>query len=265
MKNQKKKPSKAKNDENTPDLFYGIHAVKELLEQRPDAIEELLIVEGAKGRLNHLAKVGRSQRVLVRYRPRTFFERHLAGKPHQCIAARMRTFTYHAWEELIEKADPAHPLLFLVGVQDPGNMGALIRSAKAFGAKGVLITRRDGCAVSPTVIKASAGAAVDMPVAQVNQIPPFIEALKEKGWWLLGLHPRGENMEQFDLQRPTVFVLGAEGKGLKPSVEKQCDALLGIPMVPGWDSLNVSVSGGIALYEWRRQNPFEGDQEIVFD
>lgn len=251
------KQDKKKEAEDTG-LYYGIHTVQELL-QRPEAIEEIFVVEGPKGRLVHLAKVGRSNGVIVRYRPKSFFEKQLPGKPHQCVAVRMKTFGYASLEALIEAPTQESLLLFLVGVQDPGNLGALIRSAKAFGARGVVITAREGCSVTPAAIKASAGAAATIPVAQVTQIHQAILAMKEVGWWLLGLSAEGETIDSFDLQRPTVFVLGAEGKGLKPSVQKHCDVTLGIPMAPGWDSLNVSVSGGIAMYEWRRQQPFVQD------
>lgn len=236
------------------DLFYGINAVGQLVAQQPAAIEELIVIEGAKGRLAHLAKQARKEGVLLRYRPKTYFTRALPDVSHQGVIARMRSFSYASFDDLISHTEKG-PLLFLVGVQDPGNMGALIRSAKAFGASGVLITRREGCAITPAVAKASVGATSDLPIAQVHQIQQAIEALKEAGWWLLGLHQEGQAIQSFDLVRPAVFVLGAEGKGLKPSVEKHCDAVLGIPMIPDWESLNVSVSGGIALYEWRRQNP----------
>lgn len=248
----KKKESEAAP---SPDWIYGIHAIQGALEERAAEIGELIVVEGAKGRLAGLVRAARDEGVLVRYRPRDFFDRQVPDKPHQCALARVRDFAYADADELIQPpTEGCGPLLLLVGVQDPGNVGALIRSAKAFGASGVLLSRRDSSGVTAVASKAAAGAAAQIPIAQVH-VQQAIKALRDAGWWLLGLDINGEPIEQFDLQRPTVFVLGAEGKGLKPSVQKHCDACLRIPMVEGWDSLNVSVSGGVALYEWRRQRP----------
>lgn len=250
---QSKGKQRAKPSASESGWIYGIHAIQGALEERAGEIGELLVVEGAKGRLAGLVRAARSEGVMVRYRPRDFFDRQVPGKPHQCALARIRDFAYADADALIQPpTEGCGPLLLLVGVQDPGNVGALIRSAKAFGASGVLLSRRDSCGVTAAASKAAAGAASQIPIAQVH-VQQTIKALRDAGWWLLGLHLEGEPIEQFDLQRPTVFVLGAEGKGLKPSVQKHCDACLRIPMVEGWDSLNVSVSGGVALYEWRRQ------------
>jgi len=241
------------------DLIYGLHPVEESLDHSPEKIEEVWIVEKEGRKLNELAKKARSLGVLVRYRPRVYLDRLLPNLNHQGIVARRSTFVYADFSELITFSDgeTVGPLLYLYGIQDPGNMGALIRSAKAFGASGVILSQRDSCGMTPAVMRASAGAAASLPIAQIRQSNVAIRELKEAGWWLLGLTMGEQMIGDFDLLRPCVFIMGAEGKGLKPSLQKHCDALLSIPMIEGWDSLNVSVSGGIAMYEWQKQQLFQ--------
>jgi 23S rRNA (guanosine2251-2'-O)-methyltransferase len=235
-------------------LVYGVHPTLEWLEQRADQLEEIWLLEHGRGNLKKVAHEAQKQGVLVRYRPKAFLDRQTPGKNHQGVIARRKAFEYTDFEELVEVEEgKPQALLLLVGIQDAGNLGALLRSAKGLGARGVVLSQRDTSAVTDAALKASAGAAATLPVAQVRNVKQAIRQLKDAGWWLLGLAPGGEQLPRFDLERPCVLILGAEGSGLKPSVQKQCDALLGIPMVDGWDSLNVSVSGGIALYEWRRQ------------
>jgi len=250
---QEKEKNEYSEDENVrDDLIYGIHPVEELILHRASEIEELIVLEKGNAQLIRLTKEASKTGILVRYRPRSFFDRLLPEKNHQGILVRVQTFVYADFDELISVLDQG-AILFLVGVLDPGNLGSLVRSARAFGARGVVIGEREGCAVTPTVIRSSAGAANLLPIAKVRNFTLAIKQMKEKGWWLLGLAPQKEMLHQFDLQRPTVFLLGEEGRGLKPSIKKHCDALLGIPMAEDWDSLNVAHSGSIALYEWKRQ------------
>ncbi|MCB9637417.1 MAG: 23S rRNA (guanosine(2251)-2'-O)-methyltransferase RlmB [Myxococcales bacterium] len=234
------------------DWVFGVHAVRAFLETQATEGEELILLDQGQKATAGFAQMAQESGILVRYRPRSFLERLLPQSNHQGVALRKKSFVYASFESLLE-APAEGALLFLVGVQDPGNVGALLRSARAFGVKAVLLSQRDTCPINRAVHKAAVGAAATLPIAQVRKPIETISALKEAGWWILGLAPGQETLDRFDLCRPVVFVLGAEGPGLKPSVQKHCDALLGIPMSAGWDSLNVSVSGGIALYEWQRQ------------
>lgn len=232
---------------------YGLHTLEEMLRSQQESIDEIVVMEGAKGKLARLAQEAQELGLLVKYRPRKFLQRLLGDANFQGVGIKVRDFPYAELDDLM-----IHPgqraLLFAVGVQDPGNLGALLRSSKAFGASGVVITQRSGCGVTATVRKVSAGAASSIPVARVRNVTQAMKQLKDAGWWLIGLAGDGAtDLDQFDLAMPVVFLLGAEGKGLPPSVQKQCDVLLRIPMVPGWDSLNVAASGAIALYERHRQ------------
>jgi|GEM_PF-268693 len=234
------------------DWVFGVHAVKAFLEARAEEAEEVILPEQAQRTHADLIRKAQESGVLVRYRPRSFLDRLLPQCNHQGVALQRRRFVYTSFDALLAK--PAEgALLLLVGIQDPGNVGAILRSARAFGVRAILLSQRDTCPINQAVYKASVGAIESLQITQIRKPIEAIAALKEAGWWVLGLAPGGRLLAQFDLCRPLVFVLGAEGTGLKPSIQKHCDALLGIPMSAGWDSLNVSVSGGIALYEWQRQ------------
>jgi len=255
--NEREKPQRHEAKE-TPSsqeeesLLYGLHPVKELLGHQPDQIEEIYLSEHPSGALVQLGKEAASLGILIRYRPRPVLDRMLPGKNHQGIAARRRSFVYAELESLLHPSEE-RPLLFLSGVQDPGNLGSLLRSCKAFDGAGVVLSERESCAVTATVVKASAGAASLVPIARVRNEIQALQKLKEAGFWILGLVPGAGSVGQNDFPSPAVFVLGGEGAGLKPSLQKHCDMCLGIPMAAGWDSLNVGVCGGIVLFEWQRQ------------
>lgn len=249
-------PPKGKNHPPAPQgerLLYGVHPVREALAHRQEEIDEIVVC-GQRGGAAQLAEEAAELGVLVRHRPRALLDRWVPQGNHQGVVARLRSFAYLELEELLEQ-DPTGPLLLLSGIQDPGNLGSLLRSARGFGAGGVLLPRRGTCGVTPAVVRASAGATESLPIARVRQLPATLQRLKEAGWWVLGLAPGGTPLAAFDLVRPTLFLLGAEGGGLPPSLQKHCDAFLQIPMAAQWDSLNVAVAGAVALYEWRRQNP----------
>ncbi|TNE49204.1 MAG: 23S rRNA (guanosine(2251)-2'-O)-methyltransferase RlmB [Deltaproteobacteria bacterium] len=255
----RRKPHEATPTEAEPsadaseEWAYGIHTLEEMLNSNDAAIDEIVIAGEAQGKLANLRQEAQKQGHFVRRRPKSYFNRLLGPVNHQGVAIKLRKFAFSELSDLL--VDPEQKaLLCLVGVQDPGNMGALVRSARAFGATGVIYTQRDSCGVNATVHKTSAGATSSLPIARVRNLSRAMEEMREAGWWLLGLAGEGQDeIDRFDLIRPTIFLLGTEGKGLPPSIRKQCDALLRIPMVPGWDSLNVAASGAIALYEWHRQ------------
>lgn len=244
--------------ESSDQWAYGIHTLEELLASEDPAIDEIVIAGEAQGKLGSLRQQAQDQGHFIRRRPKTYLNRLLGNVNHQGVAIKLRHFAYTELSDLL--VDPAQKaLLCLVGIQDPGNMGALVRSARAFGATGVLYTQRDSCGINATVHKTSAGATSSLPIARVRNLTRALEEMRDAGWWLLGLAGEGKDeLDRFDLVRPTVFLLGTEGKGLPPSIKKQCDALLRIPMVLGWDSLNVAASGAIALYEWHRQLRAQG-------
>jgi len=149
---------------------------------------------------------------------------------------------------------PPNLLVVLDGVEDPHNLGAIIRTAHAAGAGSIVIPERRAASVTDVVAKAAAGAIEHLPVVRVTNINRSLEELKERGHWIYGLDERGtEDYDRVEYASPTVFVLGGEGKGLHEQVRKHCDVLVRIPLAGKISSLNVSVAAGIVLFEWKRR------------
>jgi 23S rRNA (guanosine2251-2'-O)-methyltransferase len=162
---------------------------------------------------------------------------------------------YTGVEELLEHKHGQYSfLLVLDGVEDPHNLGALLRSADGAGVDGVVIPERRAAGITGTVVKASAGASEHLSVARVVNIARTIDELKDKNVWVVGLDERGEkSYDQLDYNMNCAIVMGAEGKGLHDLVRRKCDMLVSIPMMGAVSSLNVSVAGGIVMYEVQRQ------------
>ena len=154
----------------------------------------------------------------------------------------------------IEQVASADMLVVLDGVEDPHNLGAVIRTAHAAGAGAVIIPERRAASVTDVAAKAAAGALEHLPVVRVININRTLEELKYRGFWLYGLDERGDqSYTQLEYNSPTVLVLGGEGKGLHQQVRQLCDVLVSIPMAGKIASLNVSVAAGVVLFEWKRR------------
>ena len=155
----------------------------------------------------------------------------------------------------METAGSSRLVVVLDGVEDPHNLGAIVRTAHAAGAGAVIIPERRAAGVTDVVAKAAAGALEHLPIVRVTNINRTLEELKEEGFWIYGLDERGtEIYTQTDYGSPTAFVLGGEGKGLHDQVRKHCDLLVRIPMAGAISSLNVSVAAGVVLFEWLRRS-----------
>lgn len=160
----------------------------------------------------------------------------------------------HAYAELGEVLAGAQLLIVLDGVEDPHNLGAVIRTAHAAGASAVVVPERRAVGLTETVAKAAAGALEHVPVVRIGNVSQTLEELRSKGFWIYGVDEQGDALYSVtDYARPTVFVLGAEGHGLHQLVRKHCDVVVRIPMAGAISSLNLSVAAGIVLFEWRRQ------------
>jgi len=180
-------------------------------------------------------------------------DRAANGATHQGVVAMAAVQRY---AELDQVANGAQLLVLLDGVEDPHNLGAIIRTAHASGASAVLAPDRRAAGITETVAKAAAGALEHLPVVRIGNVSQTLEDLKSRGFWIYGLDERASALySETDYATPTVFVLGGEGQGLHQLVKKHCDALVRIPMAGAISSLNVSVAAGIALFEWRRRNP----------
>ncbi|HEX4274560.1 MAG TPA: 23S rRNA (guanosine(2251)-2'-O)-methyltransferase RlmB [Bryobacteraceae bacterium] len=230
-------------------VLIGIHPVVEALRARRP-LDRILIARGAGGhRLQEVIDLARTSNTPVRFEERSALDRLAGAGAHQGVVALGAEKKYAALEDISEAAEL---LVILDGVEDPHNLGAIIRTAHAAGAGAILIAERRAAGLSETVAKAAAGALEHLPVVRVVNINHTLRSLKEKGYFVYGLDERGDlPYDAVAWPEKTVIVMGGEGKGLHELVKKNCDALLRIPMAGKIASLNVSVATGIVLFAWR--------------
>jgi 23S rRNA (guanosine2251-2'-O)-methyltransferase len=244
-------------------LVYGLRPVEELLRSRRE-VALLYVAEAERSSppspaLAQLATTAKQAGVAVTPRPRAELDALVEGKPHQGAVAVAGDFRYLEPEDLVARitARLDVPLvLVLDGVQDPQNLGALVRSAHVLGAHGVILPRDRAASVTAAVVKASAGATEHTAIAQCVNVTRTLEQLKAAGIWTVGAvadEAGATDPWQIDFTAPTAIVLGAEGKGLRPLVARTCDLRVRIPMAGQVASLNVAAAGAILLYEAARQ------------
>ncbi|HSD18410.1 MAG TPA: 23S rRNA (guanosine(2251)-2'-O)-methyltransferase RlmB [Anaeromyxobacter sp.] len=240
-------------------VVYGLNPVREVLRAGGERLSELWLAEGGTrgAAFAELEQLGRAAGAKVRSAPRAKLERLAGTDRHQGVVAVVADFRYAEIRDVLAaaRASGRPPLLVVLdGVEDPHNLGAIIRSAHALGGHGVIIPKDRAVGVTPTVAKASAGAVERCPIARVTNVAKTIEALKEEGIWSVALAADGDApLAQVDLAGPIALVLGSEGEGLRPLVRKTCDHAAHIPMIGDLDSLSVSASAAVALYEAARQ------------
>jgi len=236
---------------------HGVNPVRELL-RAGAAAAEVWVAEGAeRGRLGEILRLAREAGARLREAPRAKLDRLAGTDRHQGVVAVVADYRYRELEELLEvarnRSEP--PLLVLLdGIEDPQNLGAIIRSAHALGAHGVVIPKDRAVGVTGTAAKASAGAVEHCPVARVTNLAQALEALKQSGVWIVGLAADGRGqLASVDLTAPTAIAVGGEGQGLRRLVRERCDHVVRIPMSGEIGSLNASTSAAICLYEAVRQ------------
>jgi len=240
-------------------VVYGLNPVRELLRAASTEVSELWLVEGGTrgAAFAELERLARTAGAKVRGAPRPKLDRLAGTDRHQGVVAVVAEFRYADVDELLARAaESGRPPLLVVldGVEDPHNLGAIIRSAHALGAHGVVIPKDRAVGVTSAVAKASAGAVERCPVARVTNVAQCLERLKEAGVWPVAFAADAEQpLAALDLRGSTALVLGSEGEGLRPLVRKTCDLAAKIPMMGEADSLSVSASAAIALYEAARQ------------
>lgn len=230
-------------------VLIGVHPIVEALRaKRP--LERVLIARGAGGhRLQELIDLARKAGTPVRFEDRGSLDRLAGVKSHQGVVALGAEKKY---AELEDVAPAAELLVVLDGIEDPHNLGAIIRTANAAGAGGVIVAERRAAGLTETVAKAAAGALEYVPVVRVVNLNHTIKTLKDDGYFVYGLDEKGEQLyDAVDWPPRTAIVMGAEGKGLHELVKKNCDALVRIPVAGKIASLNVSVAAGIVLFAWR--------------
>jgi 23S rRNA (guanosine2251-2'-O)-methyltransferase len=236
--------------------IYGINAVSEALKAQGRAFEWVgMAKERHDIRLQRLIEDCRRLSVPVRFLERPELDRMAGSAAHQGIVAVTSAKQYNDLNDVIaSKRGQFSLVVVLDGVEDPHNLGAILRTADAAGANGVVIPERRAAAVTGTVTKASAGASEHMPIAKVTNISRSVEELKENNVWTVGLDERAaQTYDALDYNMDCALVLGGEGKGLHDLVKRKCDFLVSIPMLGKVPSLNVSVAAAVVLYEIVRQ------------
>ncbi|QOY85395.1 23S rRNA (guanosine(2251)-2'-O)-methyltransferase RlmB [Paludibaculum fermentans] len=234
-------------------FIAGIHPVREAL-RAGQSLDRVHIVKGAAGpRLQEIIELCRAAKLPVRFDTREALDRLVKGLPHQGVVAVPSTQVAHTLESVLNRPGL---LVVLDGVEDPHNLGAIVRTAHAAGATAVVIPERRAVGLTETVAKAAAGALALLPVVKVNNINRALETLKQHGFWIYGVDERGkQNYSDTEFTNPAAIVLGGEGRGLHEQTRHHCDFLIRIPMAGQIASLNVSVAAGVVLFDWRRRNP----------
>jgi 23S rRNA (guanosine2251-2'-O)-methyltransferase len=236
--------------------IYGINSVTEALKARGRAFEWVgMAKERHDIRLQRLIEDCRKLGIQVRFVQRTELDRMAGNAAHQGVVAVTSAKQYNDLDDVIAAKRGEYSLVIVLdGVEDPHNLGAILRTSDAAGANGVVIPERRAAGVTGTVTKASAGASEHMPIAKVTNIARTVEELKDRDIWTVGLDEHGkQSYDALDYKMDCAVVLGAEGKGLHDLVKKKCDFLVSIPMLGKVPSLNVSVAAGVVLYEIVRQ------------
>ena len=234
-------------------IIYGLNPVLEAL--RAGRVRRLTVGARADRRVEEAIALARRKGVQVDRVEPAALERVARGGTHQGIAADVDAPRDYAVSDLVAAAAPGAPLLVVLdGIEDPHNVGAILRSVDAAGAHGVVRQERHAASLDGVVAKASAGALSSVRIATVVNIARAVEELKEAGVWTVGLAGDAQDRyDQIDLTLPTAIVLGAEGSGLRRLVRDRCDRLASIPMGGSVESLNVSVAAGVMLFEAVRQ------------
>ena len=245
------------SSQGEPFVVFGRHPVLEVLKGKLP-VYKIQIQEDSSGSvISHILNNAEANRVEIEKVSRQELDSKFPGENHQGVTAFLSSYEYVPVEEILHcsrKADKLPFLVMLDHIQDPHNLGAVLRTASASGVDGVIIPRDRACEVTPSVFKASAGALAHVPVARVTNLPRELERLKKEGLWIMGGEMSGDMpFFEADLHLPLVLVLGSEGRGLSRLVKEKCDFLLHIPMEKSIASLNVAVAGGIIIYEVYRQ------------
>ena len=258
-KKNKEQKAPVQNTELDPDkeVIAGRNAILEAIKSGRE-INKILFQEGTeKGRLKSIFAIANEKKIVCQEVPKRKLDNSTTER-HQGVIAFVAPYNYFELDEVLNKLDinKSTTLLILDHIEDPHNLGAIIRTAEASGVKGIIIPKRRAAVVSQTAVKASAGAIEHMPVIRVSSLTDAIKKLKEKGFWIAGttLAERSEEYTKIAKDVPLAIVIGNEGEGMSKVVTKECDFLYHLPMLGKIQSLNASVAAGIIMYERIKDN-----------
>ncbi len=239
------------------EIIYGHHPVREALATRGPLFQEIwLSRKGLSRAVRQTLAEARALGIKVRFHDRQRLDARAGTTGHQGIVAFLSPYSYVDVESILARTLVDTPALILVldGIQDPQNLGGLIRTAYVCGAHGVVIPKDRAAPLTPAVAKASAGALEYTHVARVTNLKRTLELFKKKGLWVVGLTMQGERpIYELDLCQPSALVIGGEAKGIRLSIKRTCDLIAAIPQEGRLDSLNAATAGAMALYEAMRQ------------
>ena len=259
-----------KNKENTVDqeeseplnlVIEGRNAVNEAL-KADRSFDKLFIQEqvSKEGPMKVIIAKARQKGIVVRFESKENMDRRSTGHHHQGVIGYVAAYDYVSIDDILAIAEKKGEKPFIVvldGVEDPHNLGAIIRTANVCGVHGVIIPKRRACGLTETVVKTSAGAIEYTPVCKVTNITQTIKTLQDKGLWIAGADMKGTPMYDVDLKGAMALVIGGEGTGLSKLVRESCDFVAEIPMKGDISSLNASVASGVMMYEALRQRDFK--------
>jgi len=230
-------------------IIFGINAVTEAVQSKSPNVQRVLITRGkSNARLQRIIDLARERNIPVLFEPLTAMDNKAQKGRHQDVVAETSEVRLYSLDEIID----SKPDLVVVvdGVEDPRNLGAVLRTAEAAGVQAVLIPQRHSVGITPTVVQASAGAVVHLKLARIGNVVQALEKLKEAGLWVVGLDMEGQNrLEEIGADTRLVVVVGGEHRGVRRLVREHCDFLLALPMRGKVSSLNLSVAAGILLYQ----------------
>ena len=234
------------------DFVFGRHAVVEAL-QTPDRVNRVFIQEGTSGRdAAKVIELAREKGIQVQTVPKTKIEDLVGNAVHQGLVASIAAYEYADLEDVFKKAEEKGEDPFIVildGVEDPHNLGSILRTADATGVHGIIIPKRRSASLTATVAKASTGAIEHVPVVRVTNLTQTIEQLKARGVWVFGTDMNGTDYRKWNTSGPLAIVMGNEGKGISRIVKESVDEMVTIPMVGHVQSLNASVASALMMYE----------------
>ena len=234
------------------DFVFGRHAVVEAL-QTPDRVNRVFIQEGTSGRdAAKVIELAREKGIQVQTVPKTKIEDLVGNAVHQGLVASIAAYEYADLEDIFKKAEEKGEDPFIVildGVEDPHNLGSILRTADATGVHGIIIPKRRSASLTATVAKASTGAIEHVPVVRVTNLTQTIEQLKARGIWVFGTDMNGTDYRKWNTSGPLAIVMGNEGKGVSRIVKESVDEMVTIPMVGHVQSLNASVASALMMYE----------------
>lgn len=236
-------------------IIYGRQVISEALKNNR-SFNKIFLAKGLKGDIiNTIFRLAREQKIVVQFVDKKRLDQLTNGANHQGVAGQIASINYADLNKVLAAAEQQQDILLVIldRINDPHNLGAVIRSAYVLGAEAVIIPKREACGITETVAKVSAGAVEYLPVIQVNNLVQVIGKLKEKGFWIVGADATGKICFEQDLAGKLVLVLGSEGYGLQKLIKEKCDFIIAIPQKTKVNSMNVSCAASVLLYEILRQ------------